>query len=157
VCWLRPDFYSGSINPKELTMKPPACRLLALSALLAFGPAAHAFDLTVEVLDARSSQGTVDGALYGAETTWLKTPLQGQRQPATDRAVLVYRNLPAGRYALALFHDENGNGKLDTNIVGIPQERFGFSRDARGRMGPPSFADAAIELREDTTISVNLH
>jgi uncharacterized protein (DUF2141 family) len=131
-------------------------RLLALATLLALSAAAHAFDLTVEVLNARTSRGTIEGALYAAEAAWLKTPLQGERQPAADRAVLVYRKLPAGPYALAVFHDENGNGKLDTNIAGVPVERVGFSRDARGLMGPPAFGDAMIELRDDMAITVRL-
>jgi uncharacterized protein (DUF2141 family) len=138
-------------------MKAIPRRMLAAISLLALGPAAHAFDLSVEILNARSSQGTIEAALYGNDADWLKTPLQGERSAAAERAVVVYRNLPAGNYALAVFHDENGNRKLDTNIAGMPVERFGFSRDAWGRMGPPAFADSAIELREDTAITVKLH
>lgn len=132
-------------------------RAAGTAALVAAGAAAHAYDLTVEVYNARSDKGTVDGALYDAESSWLKKALQGERQPAAARTVLVYRNLQAGTYALSLFHDENGNGKLDSNIAGVPTERYGFSRDARGRMGAPAFADAAVDLRGDLTITVNLH
>lgn len=132
-------------------------RMAGIAAVFGASAAAHAYDLTVEVYNARSDKGTVDGALFGSEESWLKNSLQGERQPAAARTVLVYRNLQPGRYALSLFHDENGNGKLDSNIAGIPSERYGFSRDARGRMGPPTFADAAVELRGDTTISVKLH
>jgi uncharacterized protein (DUF2141 family) len=56
-----------------------------------------------------------------------------------------------------MYHDENGNGQLDKNMMGIPRERVGFSRDARGRMGPPSFADAAIDLQQDTALLVTLY
>lgn len=132
-------------------------RIAAAAALATAGAAAQAYDLTVEVYNARSDKGTVDGALYGDEASWLKQSLQGERQPASTKTVLVYRNLQPGHYALSLFHDENGNGKLDSNIAGIPTERYGFSRDARGRMGAPAFADAAVELRSDMTITVNLH
>ena len=123
-------------------------------ALMATSACAH--DLTVEVLGARSDKGTVDGALYADAASWLKTPRAGERQPAAARVLLIYRDLPAGRYALSLFHDENGNGKLDSNVAGIPIERYGFSRDARGRMGAPDFDAAAIELQGDTTITVHL-
>jgi uncharacterized protein (DUF2141 family) len=126
------------------------------AAIATASAAAQAHDLTVEVLGARSDQGLVAGALYASDASWLKDALQSERQPAAARTVLVYRNLQPGTYALALFHDENGNGKLDRNVVGIPTERYGFSRDARGRMGPPSFAEAAVELRGDLTITVNL-
>jgi uncharacterized protein (DUF2141 family) len=51
--------------------------------------------------------------------------------------------VPAGRYAISLFHDENGNGRLDKALM-IPSEGYGFSRDAPVVMGPPSFAEAAF-------------
>jgi uncharacterized protein (DUF2141 family) len=137
---------------------PRAAQALALGAALLAVGSAQAFDLTVEVLNAKSAQGTVSGAIFGSEADWLKDgqASQGAREPAAARTVLVYRNLPAGRYAVSVFHDENGNGKLDTNPAGIPIERYGFSRDARGMMGPPAFADAAVDLQADTTLTVNL-
>ncbi len=129
----------------------------ACAALAAAG-SALAFDLTVEVLNARSNDGMVLGAVYGSDAGWLKSDqaVQVARAAAVPKAVLVYRNLPAGRYAVSLFHDENGNGQLDKNVIGLPTERFGFSRDAMGSMGPPSFADAAIDLQNHATITVNL-
>lgn len=131
-------------------------RVACVAAIAAAGSAARAYDLTVEVHNARSDKGTVDGALYADAASWMKHSLQGERQPAAGKTVLVYRNLQPGTYALSLFHDENGNGKLDSNVVGIPTERYGFSRDARGHMSAPSFADAAVDLRGDMAITVNL-
>ncbi|MGE0315387.1 MAG: DUF2141 domain-containing protein [Lautropia sp.] len=131
-------------------------RLAAAILLVAASGAASAYDLTVEVDNARSDKGTVAGALYGDDATWLKTPLKGEREPAASKTVLVYRDLKPGRYALSVFHDENGNDKLDSNVVGMPTERYGFSRDARGRMGPPVFGDAAFDLNGDLSITVKL-
>ncbi len=51
-------------------------------------------------------------------------------------------NVPFGEYAVKVFHDANGNDNLDTNFFGIPTESYGFSNDARGMFGPPSFEDA---------------
>ena len=133
--------------------------VVCIAAMTVAGAAAQADDLTVEVLGARSDKGTVDGALYADAASWLKNSLQGERQPANAKTVLVYRNLQPGTYALSLFHDtggKNGNGKLDSNVAGIPTERYGFSRDARGHMAAPSFADAAVELHGDTTITIHL-
>ena len=120
---------------------------------------AHAADLTVEVVGARSAQGSVAGALFASAAGWLKPAqaVQGQFVPAADKAVLVYRNLAPGRYAVSLYHDENNNAKLDTNPAGMPTERYGFSRDAQGRMGPPAFDDAVLDLQADTTVTVHLH
>lgn len=141
------------MNPIRLSSLGQVVCMIAMAFACA---AAQAHDLTVEVLGARSDKGNVAGALYADATSWLKSSLQGERQPASGKTVLVYRNLQPGTYALSVFHDENGNGKLDSNIAGIPTERYGFSRDARGSMGAPDFAAAAIDLRSDMTIIINL-
>jgi uncharacterized protein (DUF2141 family) len=69
---------------------------------------------------------------------------------------LKFEGLPSGTYALALIHDENGNGKLDT-FMGIPKEGFGFSKNPAIRMGPPSFASAKVAIttgEHDETVKV---
>ncbi len=129
--------------------------LLGPAILFAAATGARAFDLSVEVLDASPGQGMVAGALF-SEANWMGAPLQGERQPAAARVVLVYRNLPAGRYAVSVFQDENGNGRLDKNVVGLPTERYGFSRDAPALLGPPSFGEAAFDVQADTSITVHL-
>ena len=132
--------------------------LLLGAALCGLAARAQALDLTVEVSGARSDEGTVSAALYASAETWaaMKQPLRAQRVPAGARTLLVFRDLPAGTYALAVIHDQNGNGKLDTNPVGMPIEAYGFSRDARGNFGPPKFDDAAIAVSTDLTIKVAL-
>jgi uncharacterized protein (DUF2141 family) len=65
-------------------------------------------------------------------------------------ATATFHDLPYGRYAIKIYHDENANGKLDTNFVGYPKESFGFSNDAMGRFGPPSFDEASFEIAGPT-------
>ena len=67
--------------------------------------------------------------------------------PATGHAI-SYEGLPYGNYAIAVIHDENGNGKLDT-FAGIPREGFGFSRNPVITFGPPSFSAAHFTLATD--------
>ncbi|MDQ7955829.1 MAG: DUF2141 domain-containing protein [Rhodocyclaceae bacterium] len=137
----------------------PHHAILAAFSLALIAGTSQAADLTVEVSGAKSTQGTVSAALYGSADTWLKEPqkLQGARAPAAQPVtVLVFRNLPPGRYALSAFHDENGNEKVDTNVVGMPTEPTGFSRDARGRMGPAAFDDAVIDVQGDMTTAITL-
>lgn len=59
--------------------------------------------------------------------------------------VLEFTDVPPGTYAIALLHDENGNGRADRLLM-VPREGFGFSRDAPVRMGPPSFDQAAFRV-----------
>lgn len=147
-------------EPESPDMKHPhrPGRALALAAALACAGSAHAYDLTVEVLNPKLLQGSINAAVYAGAEGWMKDPqsVAAQRVPVAEKTVLVFRQLGAGSYAVSLFHDENGNGRLDSNVVGLPLERFGFSRDARGVMGPPGFADAAFMLAADTTISITL-
>ena len=69
----------------------------------------------------------------------------------------AFAGLAAGRYVIKSFADENGNEKLDTNLVGLPTERYGFSNDAKGRMGPPSFDAAAVKVDADSIVAFRLH
>ena len=68
-----------------------------------------------------------------------------------DRAYLVLPNVEPGTYALAAFHDEDNNGKLNTGLFGMPKEAYGFSNDARGSFGPPSFEDASFVVSGEET------
>lgn len=63
-----------------------------------------------------------------------------------NTASVVFSNLPAGEYAIKLFYDVNGNGKLDTNLLGIPSEPFGFSNDAPASFGPAKWDAAKFNL-----------
>jgi uncharacterized protein (DUF2141 family) len=66
--------------------------------------------------------------------------------PASEASVLEFPAVRPGRYAIALLHDENGNGKADRALGMMPKEGFGFSRDAPVRLGPPSFSSAAFNI-----------
>jgi uncharacterized protein (DUF2141 family) len=67
--------------------------------------------------------------------------------PARNAATIDFGPVASGHYAIALLHDENGNGKADMALV-IPREGFGFSRDAPARFGPPPFARAAFPVED---------
>ena len=68
------------------------------------------------------------------------------RADAALKSAVVFSNLEPGRYAAIAFHDENGNGKLDKNFLGIPTEPYGFSNNVQGFLGPPTFDAAAMAL-----------
>ena len=76
--------------------------------------------------------------------------------PTHLAANITFSDLPTGEYALALIHDENGNGKLDTTF-GIPREGFGFTKNPAIRFGPPSFKSATVTITSgqvDETVRV---
>ena len=122
--------------------------LITAAALLG-APLAHAADLTVDVTGLQDARGQVLVALYDRADSFLKQPLQATMVEAREGSVqVVLRNLPAGDYALSAFQDRNGNQTLDRNPVGMPIEPYGFSNDAVGDFGAPSFAQSQLHVGE---------
>ena len=68
----------------------------------------------------------------------------------------TFKDLPNHTYAVAVFHDINDNGILDKNVLGIPLEPYGFSRNARARFSAPPFEDAKIDLKNNLEIQINI-
>lgn len=136
---------------------------LVCAVALASAPfAAHAADLTVLVDNVADAAGQVLIGVFDKAETFPRAMLRGERAPAsgrdaTGRVKIVFTGLAPGRYALSAFHDLDDNGKLNANVMGLPTEPYGFSRDARGNFGPPSFADAAVDVPEaGLTITVRV-
>jgi uncharacterized protein (DUF2141 family) len=130
---------------------------LAIASLAA--GAASAADLTVTISDIRAPKGSIGVALFNSEGAWQEQaqPLAGQRIAATgDKVSVRFTGLPPGTYAVQVMHDENDNGKLDTNLLGIPSEGFGFSGNSTA-MRRAHFDEARFTVgSEDTTIVIHL-
>ena len=106
-------------------------------------------ELTVGVVGAETDGGWIAVAIYGSPETFAdrREPVAAVRLPVQERgAIWRVPVLRPGRYAVAAFHDRDADGELDRSAVGAPSERYGFSNDARGRFGPPSFDEAAVTL-----------
>jgi len=125
-------------------------RLALLLALLSGAAASHAADLSIKVDGARGDGGAIRVALFDSADSFLKRPLQIASAPVSEGgATLALKDLAAGQYAIAVYHDANDDGRLDQNMMGIPIEANGFSNDALGHMGPPTFEAARIDLPPD--------
>lgn len=81
---------------------------------------------------------------------------QGTIEMVEPGSVTYRYELPPGTYAIGIFHDANLNNRLDNYFFGVPREQYGFSNNARGFMGPPSFEDAAFSVEGRTEISIGL-
>jgi uncharacterized protein (DUF2141 family) len=114
--------------------------------------------LTVE--NTRNEDGMIRVVLFNSEEGFpgkfekgIKTVNVKAEQPVTK---VTFENVPHGRYALSVLHDENENGRLDTNMVGMPKEGYAVSNDAKaGMFGPPEYDDAVFMLDSDE-ISMNV-
>jgi uncharacterized protein (DUF2141 family) len=117
----------------------------------------------VKILNIRNSTGAVACALFespdGFPTEFLHSATNIMMIKVKDsQARCDFEDIPRGTYALAVIHDENMNGKLDTNRTGTPIEGYGFSNDAKAFLSAPSFRAAALPYdgqRVDLTITLN--
>lgn len=145
-------------------------RCLALSAVMAFAylpataPAQSSCPgIHVKILHIRNSTGAVACALFespaGFPTEFLHSATNIMVIKIRDtQARCDFEDIPPGAYALAVIHDENMNGKLDTTFVGIPTEGYGFSNDARALLGAPSFSDASFAYDgRGLDLTISLH
>jgi uncharacterized protein (DUF2141 family) len=118
--------------------------------------------LTVRVVNARNANGVVRIALFqsadgfpGNASEALHTQSE-KIDPQTLTAEAVFSGIPTGTYAVMVFHDENGNGKLDKNMLGIPREGYGASNNSAKKMRAPTFDEAKFSLSSDQTIEIRL-
>jgi|APSaa5957512622_1039677.scaffolds.fasta_scaffold72138_1 uncharacterized protein (DUF2141 family) len=88
-----------------------------------------------------------------------KEPYKGIKKPVEDILLTDYfKDVPYGEYAIRIFHDVNSNGKLDANFLGVPEEPYGFSNNAKGFIGPPTFKYAKFIIdTANVTVTINLN
>jgi uncharacterized protein (DUF2141 family) len=126
--------------------------LLALVGLVAAAPAAAA-TLVVRAEGIAAGEGELRIAICNRGFDEAGCPVGGSRVPSGAVEEVVFEGLEPGRYAVAAYHDVNGNGRLDTIPPGLPTEPYGFSNDV-GRLRPPDFDAALVEVGAGRTVVV---
>lgn len=127
--------------------------LALLLMLIMLKPATS--DLTITVTDLKSNSGVIRLAMYDNEKAF---PEEGDKAYKTaiaeikgGKAVIEFKNVDHGTYAIAAFHDANNDGVMNKNAFGIPKEGYGFSNNAMGNFAAPSFSAASFKVDENNT------
>ncbi len=123
--------------------------LMAIGGLSSTASAAATVTITVSGV---KPSGKVFGQIFTDAASFkarAKPVLKFAIDPTASGRVRTTITLPPGRYASALFQDTKGTGKLETNFIGVPAVPYGFSNNARGTMGPPTFDAAAFDVLDD--------
>jgi MipA family protein len=117
---------------------------------------AEAAELIIRI-DNPPINGTVIAMLFNSGSTFvdLRDPVKVITYPSAGAALGRIADLPGGEYALVVFHDKNGNGRLDKNFIGVPSEPLGFSNRYWPK-GPPTFTNAAFKLETDETKTIDV-
>jgi uncharacterized protein (DUF2141 family) len=131
-----------------------------LALLPAHSPAqssSGACTLTVRVTGARNTDGNIRVVLRRDENTVVEAK-EAEIDAKTMTAQVVFDRIPEGDYGVAVIHDENKNGKLDMNEMGIPVEGYGHSNNPAKRPGPPNFDETKFMLSNPgTSIEIRLN
>lgn len=109
-------------------------------------------DLTVEMA-VEVIAGDVRVVLFNSAEAWSGgSPVMGTAEAAAPLVTLRFEGLESGEYGIKAFHDINGNGVLDTNVLGMPTEPFAFSNNAPANFGPATWEDAAFTVSAPATL-----
>lgn len=113
-------------------------------------------DLKVELTGIGKESGKLHIALYNSDSTFMKTDQVFRSEIIAvknhDLLSFTLARIPAGKYALALFLDKNGNNKLDMSILGIPKEKYGFSGHKLPLFRAPNFDEAVFDVSDKKNV-----
>lgn len=129
---------------------------LLFSSLFSLNAMAH--ELVLQVDQITKTKGVMMIALYNSAESYKSDEkvFKGQKVAVTKNTLVVnFGDVPAGEYAIKLYQDENENGLIDKNTMGIPTEGYGFSNNS-GAIGMPSFDEAKVKITDKTIMSIHL-
>ncbi len=116
-------------------------------------------NLTLKVSNIKEVKGNMSIAIFNSADGFPSSDnfFVGEHIPVKSKDfVYTFKDIPAGKYAIAIYQDINKNGELDKNWFGIPKEPYGFSYKEKGETGSAEFDEATIDLNGDTVIEINL-
>ena len=136
--------------------------LLSILSLLSSAPTRpvppQKASLRVEIQNVRVLTGSVHLALFRPGKDFPEgKPVEIKKLSAGSKSVQVQFSVEPGDYAIAVYHDENGNGKMDKRLFGIPKEPYGFSNDVKPVLSAPKFSECRFTVGESgKAISIKL-
>ncbi len=116
-------------------------------------------NLTLKVTNIEEVKGNISIAIFNNSEGFPSGDnyFIGKKIPVKSKEfAYIFKDIPKGKYAIAIYHDMNKNGEHDKNWFGIPKEPYGFSYKEKGKTGSAKFDEATFELKEDIVISINL-
>jgi uncharacterized protein (DUF2141 family) len=114
--------------------------------------------LEVEVSNIKSMEGYVYLQIFSNEDDFMKNPTKRAMVKFIEgeSVILKVEDLPFGNYSVSIMHDQNMNGEMDSGTFGIPKEGYGFSNNAKGMFGPPSYEDTQFTFDKNMKLSIDL-
>jgi len=134
-------------------------RVVVVVSMASMSQASIAAEIIVQVFGAPTDNGSINCGLFGSEEgfpTDGDKAIQQSHTPNNGTAICKFTDLAAGTYAVSTAHDANGNGKTDTNFVGIPKEAWGVSNNIRPRLRAPNFKESQFSLKDGESLIIDI-
>lgn len=128
---------------------------VAIFFAISFGASAQN-KLTIIVDGIEEIKGTLRVAIFNKEDARLEDYFKRVVVDVESRVEEVIVDLPSGEYSISMYQDENDNKKMETGAYGIPTEKYGFSNNAVGNMGPPTYSDMKISVDKDKVVRITM-
>lgn len=139
---------------RNLTLVFATCLLLLISGSSLLRAQATSSRVTIKITDVHNATGKVEIGLWASKEGF---PKDGEKTFRKIRVAIVngtasttFDGVPFGTYAIAVYHDENNNGKMDSRWPGIPTEGTGVSNNVKSRFSAPSFNECKFSVNEPT-------
>ena len=117
--------------------------------------------LQIEITNIASAKGEIWFALFLGEKGFPEKSENAYRtaRVKAEKGMISYtfKELPAGNYALAVFHDENGDGKMNKNMFGVPKEAYGFSNNVKNLLRAPYFKECAFSIPKEKKLTIEIN
>ncbi|WP_282048949.1 DUF2141 domain-containing protein [Maribacter aquivivus] len=117
-------------------------------------------NLSLHIDGVASEKGNICFAVYNDEGSFLKFDKvykSGSEKAVKGKTAFDITDLPEGDYAIAIFHDANGNKNLDTNMLGIPKEQIAFSKGKMKMFGPPKYKECVFTVNSNMEMNIRLN
>ena len=114
--------------------------------------------ITITVTGIKNNTGKLTAEVYNSKGTFLKKAFKINSSTIKyNTATVVFNDLSKSEYTVMVYHDENNNGKLDKNFIGMPKEAVACSNNAKGFVGPPKYEDVKFSLAADSKITIKMN
>jgi len=113
--------------------------------------------LTIHIEGCSTSSAQIIASIYQKDNYLEEEPYLEVKQTLSNNSkVMILSDLPDGEYSIFLFEDHNLNGELDFNLVGIPKESFGFSKNPKLRFKAPTFTQTSFTKKGAHDLKIQL-
>jgi uncharacterized protein (DUF2141 family) len=117
------------------------------------------YNLLVKVHGIQNTKGQIELSIYNDANVFPevgKTYKMVRIDSKESEIIYEFKDLPAGEYAIATYHDENNDNECNTNLLGVPTEAFAFSNDFRPFLSAPDFSDCSFKVTQNMELTIEM-